>query len=111
AAEHFDADSKSLSAAKRLLDTRDPAYRAVVRVRSKATQYWKSVTAPYPEPGIRLIRRDLVALFDQRMTALRRELGEAATALQEKYFELRQRAEEKLGTLFNPSDYPVRIDT
>jgi hypothetical protein len=110
AAEQFDADGKSLSASKRLIDTRDPAYRAVINLRSRATDYWRSFTVPYPEPGIRLIRRGSIDTFDKRMAEFRRELREAAEKLQAKYDELRDRAREQLGTLFNEDDYPSRID-
>lgn len=109
-ATYFDADSKALSAAKRLLDTRDPAFRAVVRVMSQAVSYWKAMTAPYPEPGTRLIRKDLVEMFNTRMKQYQDELEPAAEALQAKYGELRERAREQLGNLFNPADYPARID-
>lgn len=110
AAEEFHADAKVLSAGKKILDSRDPAFRAVVRVRSQATGYWKAHTAPFPEPGIRLLRRDGVDLFVAQMTRLKAELTEAAAALQGKYAELRGKAEQQLGDLYNPSDYPARID-
>src|SRR5688500_12010683 len=56
AAEGFGAEGAYLSAAKKLLDTRDPAFRAVTSVRSRATGFWKGVSLPYPEPGLRLVR-------------------------------------------------------
>lgn len=110
AASQFHADVKVLSAKKKLIDTRDPAYRRVIEVRRRAGAYWKSHTTPYPEPGVRLIRRQIVAVFTEEMTKLRDELLEAARQLQEKYAELRERARVQLGDLFNPEDYPTRID-
>lgn len=111
AAETFDAEGAALTAAKKLFDTRDPSYRAVVNVRSRAGHYWKSMTTPFPEPGVRLIRKTLVGEFDQKMTGFRQELLAAAAALQAVYADLRQRAQQQLGTLFNPGDYPDRVDT
>ena len=110
AAVAFDADGKSLSAAKRLIDTKDPAVRAVSNVRSRAGSYWKACTTPYPEPGVRLIRRGSIDAFNTKMTEFRTELIAAAKGLQERYAELRERAREKLGDLFDPGDYPPRID-
>jgi hypothetical protein len=110
AAEEFDADSKVLSAAKKLIDTRDPTYRAVVNVRTRATAYWRSVTTPYPESGVRLIRKQRVQEFESHMSSLRSELNQAVAALQEKYAELQERARVQLGTLFNEDDYPPRVD-
>lgn len=109
-AEEFGADSAVLTAAKKILDTKDPAFRAAVKVRRQASMFWKSMTTPYPEPGVRLIRKGSVEMFDRRMTELAAELNQAAAALQENYAELRQKAAEQLGTLFNPGDYPTRID-
>lgn len=111
AAEEFSADSSALTAAKKILDTSDPTYRAVRRVRSQAGAYWKAVSTPFPEPGVRLIRKDAVEAFDARMRELRAELGEAAKALQANYDELKERARAQLGDLFNEDDYPVRVDS
>jgi hypothetical protein len=110
AAEPFDADYRALSVSKKLLDTKDPAYKRVTSIRSQAGKYWKAVTTPYPEPGIRLIRKSAVKAFDDKMESLQRELAEAAAQLQEKYDELRERARVTLGDLFNEDDYPARID-
>jgi hypothetical protein len=57
AAESFDAEGSFISAGKKLLDTRHPAYKAVTAVRTKIIAYWRAVTLPYPEPGIRLIKQ------------------------------------------------------
>ena len=54
AARAFHADSELLSASKFILDTKNPAYRAVAAVRSEASGYWRTVTLPFPEAGIRL---------------------------------------------------------
>lgn len=110
AAEEFAADAQVLSAAKKLIDTRDPAYRAVVNVRTRATAYWRDTTTPFPEPGVRLIRRDRVQPFESKMSGFRSELNQAVAALQSHYEELKVRACQQLGDLFNPDDYPPRVD-
>jgi hypothetical protein len=110
AANQFDAESDVLSAAKKLFDTSDPSYREVVRVRTRATEFWKSQTVPYPEPGIRLIRRERVEHFDKEMRTFRDNLRDAVAAFQERYGFLRTQAEQSLGTLFNAGDYPIRVD-
>jgi hypothetical protein len=111
AAASFSADGKALSAAKKLIDTTDPTYRSVANVRSRANAYWKASTVPYPEPGTRLLRRQNVAAFEAKMQEFSAELHEAAEALQAKYAELRERAKEQLGDLFDETDYPERVDT
>ena len=69
AADTFGAEGEYLSARKKLLDTRHPSFKAVTAVRSKAVGLWRSMTLPYPESGIRLIRQDKVDEFDAQMEA------------------------------------------
>ena len=65
AAESFGAEGEYLSAGKKLLDTKHPAFRSVTSVRGKVQAIWKGQTLPYPEPGIRLIRQDGIEAFRQ----------------------------------------------
>ncbi|EMB13228.1 hypothetical protein RE6C_06043 [Rhodopirellula europaea 6C] len=46
AAGTFDADTKSVSASKKLLDTNHPAFRAATAVRKQAADHWKANTLP-----------------------------------------------------------------
>lgn len=106
AAEPFGAQEKFLSAGKKLLDTQHPAFRGVTQVRGKIGQYWKAHSLPYPEPGIRLIRRDFVDPFSHRLEEFREELREAVITLDQAYDELRTLARRRLGSLYDPADYP-----
>ena len=58
AAESFGAEGEYLSAGKKLIDTKHPAFRAVTAIRGKVDAYWKGLRLPYPEPGVRLIKHD-----------------------------------------------------
>lgn len=78
-------------------------------VRGRVLSFWKGVTLPYPEPGIRLIRQDDLGVFETQMTTLRAELEEAVWRLDEHYAELRSSARDRLGRLFNPADYPASL--
>lgn len=109
AADAFDADLKSLSAAKKLLDTSHPRFKAVSKVRSQAVTYWRQQTLPYIEAGVRLIRRGDVATFDTQMNTFRRELTAAVTELDHCYGELIQQARQRLGDLFCSADYPTSL--
>ena len=71
--------------------------------------FWRGVSLPYPEPGIRLIRQDDLAMFDVQFTTLKAELAEAVGRLDEHYRELKQAARDRLGRLFNPADYPPSL--
>jgi hypothetical protein len=106
AADSFGAEGAYLSAAKKLFDTRHPAFKAVSAVRGRAISLWKGLSLPFPEPGIRLIRQDDVTVFDVRMNSLRAELGDAVKELDEHFVELKGAARARLGRLFNATDYP-----
>ena len=71
AARAFHADSELLSASKLILDTKNPAYRAVAAVRSEASGYWRTVTLPFPEAGIRLLPQSSLGLFATTMQTYR----------------------------------------
>lgn len=110
-AEEFDAQPEAISAAKKIIDTRDEKYRACVCVLQEAVSFWRMVSVPYPEKGIRLMRRERIEEFRQRMSEYRSRLLAAALELQARYAQLRSNAQQRLGTLFNDADYPARIDT
>ena len=63
AADPFGAEGKFLSAGKKLLDTSHPAFKAVTAIRGRTIGYWKALSLPFPEPGIRLIRQDSMEAF------------------------------------------------
>jgi hypothetical protein len=110
AAETFGAEDRYISAAKRLLDTSHPAFKAVTAVKNRAVACWKSMSLPYPEGGVRLIRQDRIEEFDSRMREFQDELDEAVRKLDSHYAGLKARARERLGTLYNPADYPESLD-
>ncbi len=106
AANTFGAEGQFLSAGKKLLDTRHPAFKAVTSVRSRILWLWRGMSLPFPEPGIRLIRQDQIDVFAEQLTGLKEELDEAVSRLDEHYAELKSAARVQLGSLFNPADYP-----
>jgi hypothetical protein len=80
AARAFHADRELLSASKLILDTKNPAYRAVAAVRSEASGYWRTVTLPFPEAGIRLLPQNSLGMFASTMQTYRdQERGPAAS--------------------------------
>lgn len=109
AADAFGAEGNYLSAAKKLLDTKHPALRRVTAVRGQIVSYWKGLSLPFPEPGIRLIRQDDVGPFQMQMTTLKEELAEAIRELNAHYADLKRAARERLGRLFNSADYPESL--
>ncbi|MBX3427921.1 MAG: hypothetical protein KF688_19735 [Pirellulales bacterium] len=109
AADTFRAAREYVAANKKLLDTGHPAFQAATRVRHRAVALWKGMSLPFPEPGVRLIKRPDVAELDRRLGGLAAELAEAVRQLQERYDELRDLARVRLGRLYDPRDYPAEL--
>lgn len=109
AADSFGAEGKYLSAGKKLIDTSHPAFKAVTSVKSRAVAYWKGVSLPYPESGVRLIRQASINDFDTQMANFREELADAVDLLDRHYDELRRAARQRLGELFDGGDYPPSL--
>src|SRR3954463_8390682 len=55
AAESFGAEGQYLTAAKKLIDTSHEAFQQVTAVRNRIVCFWKGMSLPYPEQGIRLV--------------------------------------------------------
>jgi hypothetical protein len=109
AAEPFGTDARFLSAGKRLLDIAHPAYKAVTAVRGKVVAFTRSMSLPYPEPGIRLIRQDRIDEFAAKMREFQDELAEAVENLDRHYADLKAAARQRLGSLYNSGDYPESL--
>jgi hypothetical protein len=109
AAETFNAQGEYLSARKKLLDTKHPAYKEVTAVRGQIISYWKNNSLPYPEPGIRLIKQAQIEDFNQQLLQHREGLHRAVAALDDHYAELKATARRRLGQLYNPNDYPPSL--
>ena len=109
AAETFDAEGRSLSAGKKLLDTNHKAFRAVTVIRTNISDCWRGLTLPFPEPGVRLIKHDQVEEFDQQMADFKAELEEAVRTLDRYFEELKETAATRLGSLYSAVDYPATL--
>ncbi|MEQ8208272.1 MAG: hypothetical protein RH917_00450 [Lacipirellulaceae bacterium] len=109
AARAFEASSDYVAASKKLLDTKSPAFQAVTAIRTRATALWKGMSLPFPVAGLRLMRAEDVETFDGRMRDLSGELREAVAKLEHEYEDLRTAARERLGSLYDRSDYPLSL--
>ena len=101
AARAFQADRELLSASKLILDTKNPAYRAVAAVRSEASTYWRNLTLPFPEAGVRLLPQHFLGPFASRMQTYREQLQQATQELAAQYDQIKSEAQRRLGALYN----------
>ena len=107
AASQFGAEQKFISAGKKLIDTSHPAMLAVNQLRRQMTEYWKGCSLPFPEPGIRLVRQADLEQVNGQMELFKQQLAVAVSHLQNAYYEIKDQARERLGSLYCESDYPA----
>lgn len=105
----YGADTKFLTAGKKLVDIRHEAFRKLTSLRTRIVSYWRGLTLPYVEPGMRLIRQSDVEPFTLAMENFRDELLQAERELNEVYDQIKSDARQRLSRLYNPSDYPPEI--
>lgn len=103
------ADARLLTAGKRLIDTRHPAFRALTSLRSRISSYWRGISLPFTEPGMRLIRQADIEPFVHVLQGFREELQQAEADLNAVYGEVKGDARQRLGHLYNPNDYPNEV--
>jgi hypothetical protein len=105
----YAADARFLTAGKKLIDIRHEAFRKLTSIRTRLTSYWRGLTLPYPEPGVRLIRQSDIEAFVHTMEGFRDELVDAESDLNAVYEEIKTDARRRLGRLYDQSDYPPEI--
>jgi len=110
AADTFHAETDLVTASKKLIDTKNPTYRVLTALKSQVSAYWRSMTLPYPQEGIRLIKQSDVAAFEEKMREFKEQLSAAAANLQLEYESVKEAARQKLGDLFNAADYPSTLE-
>src|SRR5262245_39735225 len=105
----YGADARLLSAGKKIIDVRHEAFRRLTGIRSRVVSYWKGLTLPYTEAGVRLIRQSDIPAFVRTMEDFREELTGAEADLNSVYGQIKEDSRQRLGRLFNPSDYPEQV--
>ena len=109
AAETFGAASESISAGKRLFDTKHESYKALTSLKSQITRFWKDNSLAYPESGIRLIRQNRIDEFNDTFDDFRSQLEAAVRRLDDHFHDLKDSARIRLGSLFDSTDYPSSL--
>jgi hypothetical protein len=55
--DNYGADARLLSAGKKIVDVRHEAFRRLTSIRTRCVNFWRGLTLPYVESGVRLIRQ------------------------------------------------------
>lgn len=103
------ADVRFLTAGKKIVDVRHEAFRRLTSTRHAIVRYWRDLSLPYVEPGVRLIRQSDVDGFVSTMKDFQQELTTAERELNAVYGQIKTDARRRLGKLYNPADYPPEV--
>lgn len=109
-AETLGTNSKFLKIEKKLINPKNIYYRNLLETKSSITSTWKDLTLPYVEAGTRLLKKDLVNIFEEKMATLNEELQARVIDLGNNYQMLKEESQASLGSLFNQEDYPQSIN-
>lgn len=105
----YGADARLLSAGKKIIDVRHASFRRLTSLRSRIVSYWRGLTLPYVEPGVRLIRQSDIEGFVHILEGFRDELNQAETDLNAVYEQMKDDARLRLGMLYCATDYPSEV--
>jgi hypothetical protein len=105
----YAADARFLTAGKKIIDTRHEAFRRLPSVTTRLVNYWRGLTLPFTEPGIRLIRQADIEPFVHAMQGFRDELAQAEGDLDAVFDNVKADARRRLGRLYDPADYPPAV--
>ena len=105
----YGADARFLTAGKKIIDVRHEAFRKLTSLRTRIGNYWRGLTLPYVESGVRLIRQSDVETFSHVMEGFRDELTQAEADLNAVFDDIKADAQQRLGRLYNPADYPPEV--
>ena len=105
----YDADTRFITAGKKLVDVRHEAFRKLTAVRTRVVNYWRGLTLPYVENGVRLIRQSDVDPFVHAMEGFREELTQAEADVNAVYGQIKNDARRRLGRLYDSTDYPPEV--
>jgi hypothetical protein len=91
------------------VDVRHEAFRRLTSIKTRLIHYWRGITLPYTEPGVRLIRQSDIESLVHTLEGFREELTTAEADLNAVYDDIQADARRRLGRLYNPADYPAEI--
>ena len=91
------------------MDTRHEAFRKLTGIKTRIGHYWRGISLPYVENGVRLIRQSDIEPFVHTLEGFRDELAQAEAELNGVYHQIKEDALRRLGRLFDPADYPEEV--
>lgn len=104
-----DADRSMLHVSKDLLDSEE--YKAISKIDGEARRYVADMALPFPfRPGFYLLPYDLLERVDAKLSEYSQRRTDAVNCFVLAYPQRQREAAERLGPLYDPTDYPPAAD-
>lgn len=104
---HDDVDPTFVGAHKRLVD--GDALKAIEQIRSEARTWLYARSLPFPIEGVCFVPTANITKIDEKLSDFERRFNDAADAFAGDFAAIREAARQKLGQLYDESDYPRDI--
>jgi hypothetical protein len=109
AAAIWETSEDEFSASRKLFDTANSHYKAIVAKKNEIGGYWEKGTLPFPQPSTRLLKREKDSEFEYQMGCFSSELEELVVDFDPVYRDLISQKQFDQQKLFNPDDYPSSV--
>ena len=103
----FDADERSVSGSKAIINRKHELIKPIHSVLSDAKSYIRARTIDYPEQGLRLCRVDQIETLTEGIKHRQDHLAELVDNLCGNWASVVSEAKARLDKLFDESDYPT----
>jgi hypothetical protein len=110
-ADAVDAEAASITAGKKLYSEKLESIKQINALKCEIDAFWHGITLPWTEKGVRLLKREQVEEFNQRMETWAERLKFRAGEVQAAREAILDDARERLGSAFNSGDYPLDLST
>jgi hypothetical protein len=103
--EQLGVQRKFLHTGKERIDSRQLLIREITVIRTAIASSWRNSSVPFPERGVRLVRRDRIDAFIEMMTDHRKELADVVAELNAHYVELKSAERLRAGGLRSSGEH------
>jgi hypothetical protein len=104
-----DADPDFITAHKLLVDKE--SIEPIEKARGAARSWLQNRSLPFPIKGVLFVPKDIIDRVDEKLQGFQDDFYEKVNEFLEKYDAIKIQSKEKLGELYNPSDYPDDVNS
>ncbi len=109
-AELFSADSKRISNSKTIINTSNPFYSVLTKIKSQFESYFRKNTFAWIEPEIRLLRVQDNVDFFAYVEKVHDQMKEGVLTLTKHWDELKDESKDEMGDLYQEEHFNVILE-